>query len=646
VYVSYLSNPRITFSGQFQADVSTVNNDPRHFDSSTFEDRFQEFSTAAGTQNGWWNPIGTGIFRLAGCKITTAVGPGGCSEDGGVLGWKVGNSPDRPSAKLVDIDPDWQLASQIYGMEISLVDSTGRLVLVATFDPAPFRDLWFTRGGGSGDSGASAYWQTELSDLRWDLPEDAPASLRALAEHAAASGRLSLRITTFACQVSVQKDDFTYGSIVGTIGPILPDEPRTCLIGRRFMPNGANVPSSPGLLVLGGNNNNSVATNGMSCFNAQVVGDSLLLDTANSLPFDDTGKLVAQTDVHVALLKRPEITEIEQIYPDDYIDLGLLDSSHDGLYVRGGIQEIALSEAALALIGSHPLALVKVDSSKSAVVIMREQPGGYDIKADLFSFRLDPNHPERNHRDVPMYATRYGSPLPGATVTFQPTTPVPDIGDSPTDKTAGTTPRAAVPIMNTPAGAIHIDPKRAVTGPDGRAVVKFRGPPHMGNPRQYIDGQLYAINYTLEHGAPIMQTFDQISVLVFSSFDVPEQPGWSDVQPILKQYANLYPIMSLGLFDFSVQKIADANAHLLYFVFDKKITDPDQMPVTRDLSWSKRQSLLRYFASVMDSSALHALTSEKRVAARCPFSGVGLPASDPETAPVSNIPVFSRLRSE
>ncbi|UGA40280.1 hypothetical protein JOS77_13670 [Chromobacterium haemolyticum] len=32
--MSYLQFPRLAFSGQFQSDVSTVNNDPRHYDTT------------------------------------------------------------------------------------------------------------------------------------------------------------------------------------------------------------------------------------------------------------------------------------------------------------------------------------------------------------------------------------------------------------------------------------------------------------------------------------------------------------------------------------------------------------------------------------------------------------------------------------
>ena len=45
--MSYLNNVRLIFSGTFQADISTVNNDVRHFDNGTFEPRFQDLQSNA-----------------------------------------------------------------------------------------------------------------------------------------------------------------------------------------------------------------------------------------------------------------------------------------------------------------------------------------------------------------------------------------------------------------------------------------------------------------------------------------------------------------------------------------------------------------------------------------------------------------------
>jgi hypothetical protein len=631
--MSFLDLPRLTFAGQFQADVSTVNNDPRHFDNARFVTRFQEFQTKT-TQNGWWNPIGTGIFRFSGCRVQAAIGPGGAGDDP-LVGFHVGNSPDLPSGKIVDIDPDWQLASQLYGLAVSLVEPrTGKLVLLGDFEPAPFRDLWFTRGGGAGDSGASAMWQSRLTNLRWDLDGVTSPVLHALAGAARASGQLSIRITTYAYQTGVSKPTFTYGTVLGAIGPVRADEPTTFIAGRRFMPNGANCP--PGACM---------AANGMTCFSAKVIGRTLVADLSNALPLDKTGQLAALGNLQVALLRQPDVNESSLVGSNDYVSLGALDVSDKLMQVQSGIQTFAIPEFAFPDIARRPLALVLVGAdpaTTAAQVMMREQPEGRDVRVDDVSFRLDPNAAGLNVREVPIYATRYGEPLAGAGVTFQPGPPTPDVGDSPTDQTLGTTPTATIPITNDPIGILGIEPPVVMTDATGRAIVRIAGPARMGTPRSYIDGQLYSIPYNFVSSPAIMQTFDQVSVLVFSSFTASDEPTWAEVQPILQQYANLYPIMSKGLFDFSKQAIADANAHLLHFVLSKQVTDPDYMPVTRDLSAGKRAALLRYLERVMARSTIHRPDSEARYASRCPFSGV-TPTERPEDVP--NKIIFHHLRS-
>ena len=63
--MSYLNKLRLVFAGDFQADVSTVNNDVRHYDNATFEERFQQPFENEYHQNntdliynGYWNPEG------------------------------------------------------------------------------------------------------------------------------------------------------------------------------------------------------------------------------------------------------------------------------------------------------------------------------------------------------------------------------------------------------------------------------------------------------------------------------------------------------------------------------------------------------------------------------------------------------------
>jgi hypothetical protein len=78
-----------------------------------------------------------------------------------------------------------------------------------------------------------------------------------------------------------------------------------------------------------------------------------------------------------------------------------------------------------------------------------------------------------------------------------------------------------------------------------------------------------------------------ISVLVFNQEPAIDQPTWVDVQPVLNQYAVLYPAMKqrLDLSDF--QAVSSRSSEVLE-VISLPIDDPAFMPVTRDLSASHR----------------------------------------------------------
>src|ERR1700742_2231113 len=73
-FVSYLNPLRLHFSGSFEAAVSTVNNDPVHYDSARFEPSYAQTwtGTAPDELNGWFNPDGSGNWRLHGCAVTAA----------------------------------------------------------------------------------------------------------------------------------------------------------------------------------------------------------------------------------------------------------------------------------------------------------------------------------------------------------------------------------------------------------------------------------------------------------------------------------------------------------------------------------------------------------------------------------------------
>lgn len=83
-------------------------------------------------------------------------------------------------------------------------------------------------------------------------------------------------------------------------------------------------------------------------------------------------------------------------------------------------------------------------------------------------------------------------------------------------------------------------------------------------------------------------------MLVHDEF-TPVEPiaWWPTLQPVFQQYANLYPVMDLFL-DLSDYESVSANRQLLRLAFGLEESNPNSMPVTRDLSRSKRAAIARW----------------------------------------------------
>ncbi len=77
--MAYLHAPRLVFSGDFLSDVSTVNNDPAHYNNATFQSKFQE--PGVGATNGWWNPEDGAIFDFRHCSVQQVMMPDGAVHE-------------------------------------------------------------------------------------------------------------------------------------------------------------------------------------------------------------------------------------------------------------------------------------------------------------------------------------------------------------------------------------------------------------------------------------------------------------------------------------------------------------------------------------------------------------------------------------
>jgi hypothetical protein len=204
------------------------------------------------------------------------------------------------------------------------------------------------------------------------------------------------------------------------------------------------------------------------------------------------------------------------------------------------------------------------------------------VRADQFVYRLSPG----DSVNVSLYATRYGAPYAQAQV-------IPVVDPSGL--------QGPTPPVGLPATAIHLPPS-LTTDRNGRATltITVSAP---GNPRQYIDGQLYGVRPALMETVStpgLVYHFDPwafISVLVWDAYAAHTPPTWhGDLQPIFQQYWNLYPVMDSFLNLADPASLWEHRAELQQ-VFELSLADPNSMPVTRDLSPAKRRAILAWLSA-------------------------------------------------
>ena len=145
-----------------------------------------------------------------------------------VLNAVITGSSDRVSGKILDLDPQWQLSSALWGLRVEL-RAGENLILAGDFEPASFRDLWFP------PAPPAARFQSVLHNIAWARPGVSRVADRLRA--ATTGGKLSIRLTTFAFDGDNASSRFTLGSVVGAIGPYRAGEPHTFATSRRFAPN-------------------------------------------------------------------------------------------------------------------------------------------------------------------------------------------------------------------------------------------------------------------------------------------------------------------------------------------------------------------------------------------------------------------------
>lgn len=608
--MSYLDAPRLHFSGWFQADVSTINNRVEAYQNDSFVPQYQELD-----HNNSWNPDGTGIFRFMDCSVTGGFVDGrlltSAAQDP-VIGLSLQNADRRAPGKLVDLDPQQQMVSEIWGMQLRLVNGAAQSLMQGEYKPAAFINLWKRQlKSMPGDQTLAAYYQSVLEGVAW--PDITGSPLLDALKAATQEDMLSIEFNVYGYGRDSKIPRYTLGHIVGTIGPYRSGEPKHFVQGRQLVADTSNFP---------------LAAQGVGSAQAKVSQDGMWLtvDLGNSFPIEEANSGLADIGpVSIGVLNTSPDSLQTTVEASQVTLIGTVPYLEPQWYTQtAGVQSFDLSgnAAARQLLPSCPLVVLTplAGSPDSYTVLVQESIEGLYVRADQFVFRVEPGQTQT----VDFYASQFGAPLANAAITTS-------VDNSMIGGSGGNGPMeppphppAPVPAVGTPEDAISYA-SSITTDARGHATLALTasaaGP---GTPRGYISGQLYGVGYQLaaQPAGYVGNMVNFLSVMVYTRNAVPAQPTWyGDIQPLFTQYAHLYPIMSRYVVDLSDYASVASRVNILKLAFSLDIRDPNHMPVTRDLGASDRATILKW----LDTPGPDGL----------PLLGTPPPAPSPSPAPAA-----------
>ena len=552
--MSYLDVPRLHFAGTFIAQPSTLNNTGSNFEPGV-TDPFQS-----------WNPNGNHYWQFLNCTVQTAVNRDGsiiqAAKQDPIIGAAFSSTDNPVPAKLVDLDTEQQSVSQIWGLQIKVAISETDY-FVGNFRVVPFNDIFGRAlGGGGGDVGAGAYYQSVLDDVKWGGKLSSPflQKLRRSSPHS-----LSIKF-----MVDGYNQGTKQGRVVGTIGPASADEPPNFVLGRALRPN-------------------ATVQNNQFWFGYARVDRTrrrVLLDLGNSIPTTSPGE------------GPPDLGTLQvAIIPPsgDPISLGNYDYSQAAYQASAGIQEFPVTADQLKALAHTPLGLIQTTGPGGAPplgTLLREGSNGTYINATQIVYRMNPGDVAK----VELIALRFGERAAGQHICLQMNTsllqPAPVSPNPPPPRPPVPTPLIPVGV---PTAALNF-PANVKTNAAGKASFRMKAS-DPGNPRQFIDGQVYGVGFSwAEDQDPSFPPDPNgvLSVLVFDTFK--GKPTWETIQPFLAQYAKLYPFMD-SIFQLDDPTVYQQNIATFQQYLSFPITDPRYMPVTRDMSRDKKQLLLEWLAA-------------------------------------------------
>jgi len=514
--MSYLDIPRIHFSGQFSADPSTLNNNPANYSSVV---------------DSGWNANGKHWFYLKDCKVQLAIGPDGApAKSDPVMGGVVDTTNIPAFAKLVDLDPNFQTGSQIWGAEIRVSLKAGGGTFTGKLQTCGLRDLWMGRTADGFAGGFGGTYQSVFKDPTFTSVGGSPV-LQGLSARTVA-----IKFVVYAYDANPASATFTFGKIVGSIGPFgfADGEDGGIDLGVHFLQARRMSDAGSGAF-------------GNGPFKLNPGKKKLTIDLGNCIPeVSPAGARQALGDL-TAVIVLPS--------PTPSVTLGKLDYSLAHYLQTAGVEELTLTDAQVKQLQTNALGLMV--SSPAPKLVMSERPKGLYVDVTEHVFRIEPGETA----DFSLVATEFGAPKSGLKLNLLRT--------------------------GSPAAGLTVPTDVTTAGGGAGAVSCTAGDP--GNPRGAVDGQLYKVNYFNGPVAP-SNLLGVVCIHVYDKFTAPASVTYATVKPILDQYARLFPFMK-GQVDLSSLSAVKAMKDPILQSLLRPLEHPGYMPVTRDLSPSKSKAL-------------------------------------------------------
>ena len=562
--MSYLDQPRINFSGRFFTNVSTINN------------RLVNYDPSRPILPGW-NPTGIALFKFDSCTVTGVQAPG---DNSNLIGAPLTSLNKPVPGKLVDLDPEQQMLSQVIGVALSLTTASGS-GFQGVLEPCNFQDIWSRAPepeGNAGGSNASAIFISTLNAVQWTNADEVEA-LKLLRD-ATQNSQLAIRFVIGSYFFQDPSDPASgYGQLTGSIGPYLEGDP-VQFARRRFMPpavaqaeTSGDGPAIAASLQpthvdyeLKGEVAAAPLTASLPDFQAGFLQlDSkncvLSLDLANSIPWAGfTGPPLPVGQLRAVIATPNGSTEEVLQQPFEFTE--------ETLTTQGGIIDVSLTPKQCKKLQRMRAGVeLQPEAGGDWTTILVEHQSGKYVSISPFTARAVGG----NNVTFELQAYQWGKPLANETLSLS------------SQSTQGT---PASLVINKGSGS-------AKTDKNGRAVFIVNTPAQLNIPalRQQLDSLTYLFTgpWADLNGVTASSGILPAALVVWEPYPdagIPN-PTWKDqVQPIFDEYMRIYPGMK-NIVDLTQLSVVEANLKPLLEVLSLPFDAPHRMPVTRDLSPQK-----------------------------------------------------------